>query len=374
MTNKELYKKVLGCYAGSSIGASMGAAVEWICLPNGGYKALEEKLGWVEDLIPWVQKGRFVRYWNGPLLQYFDMDCPAGMTEDGAELKYLTAMAIVNKKGRINVNDLADMWRKNIKREHIGYLVNPHIVIFYDRLMAGNDMTRLRASDVGTGSYWPGMVDVQMMISPIGIINAGDPEQAAMDAFDVGSIMQSRIGFGLDLGAAIAAAVAEGFNPNATIDSVVDAAKRYVATPVREIIDEAIEIAVKYPDLKSVRQPFFDKYSWLPAFDGMEVLSEALACFYIAKGNAAQAIIGGTNFGRDTDCIACVAGAIAGAFSGSDALKDGWIETVNSALKQSPYTMQSLSLDQVSEGLYEAILANRTRLQSQINVIDANNK
>ena len=370
MKDSLLYKKILGSYAGSSIGAAMGAAVEWICLPNGGYKAIEDKLGWVEDLLPWTQQERVVRYWNSPRLQYYHMECPAGMTEDGTELKYLTAMAIIEKKGRITVHDLAEQWRQKIRREHIGYLINPHIVIYYDRLKAGDEMTRLHPGDIGTGSYWPGMVDVQMMISPVGIINAGDPEQAALDAFNVGSIMQSRIGFGLDLAAAVCAAVAEGFKPDATVDSVIEASKRYVAKPVQEVIDEAIDIAIRYPDLKSVRQPFFDKYSWLPAFDGMEVLAEALACFYIAKGDVRQAIIGGANFGRDTDCIAAVAGAIAGSFSGSDALPPAWIETVDRAVASSPYTLQDRSLHEMASGLYEAVLNNASRLRNQLRVVE----
>lgn len=373
MRDTQLYKKILGSYAGSSVGAAMGAAVEWICNPHGGYQAIEKEYGWVEELLPWTQKERAVRYWNSPKLQYYHMDCPAGMTEDGTELKHLTAKAIVEKRGRIQVQDLAEYWRNEIRREHIGYLVNPHIKIYYDRLKAGDDMTRLSPGDIGTGSYWPGMVDVQMMISPVGIINAGDPEQAALDAFNVGSIMQSRIGFGLDLGAAIAAAVAEGFKPDATVDSVVAAAKRYVAAPVQEIIDEAIDLAIRYPDLKSVRQPFFDIYSWKPAFDGMEVLAESLACFYIAKGNVREAVIGGTNFGRDTDCIACVAGAIAGAFSGSDALPEAWIDTVDQAVASSPYTLQDRPLREMAGGLYEAVVNNAGRLRNQLQVVDALN-
>jgi ADP-ribosylglycohydrolase len=374
MEQTVLYKKILGSYAGSSIGAAMGAAVEWICNPHGGYKAIEEKYGWVEELLPWTQKERSVRYWNSPKLQYYHMDCLAGMTEDGTELKHLAAQTIINKKGRINVHDLADMWRAKINRDHIGYLINPHIVIYYDRLMAGDDMTRIPPGDIGTGSYWPGMVDVQMMISPIGIINAGDPEQAALDVFNVGSIMQSRIGFGLDLGAAISASVAEAFNPNATVDSVIEASKRYVAKPVQEIIDEAIEIAICNPDLKSVRQPFFDKYSWLPAFDGMEVLAEALACFYVAKGDVRKAVIGGTNFGRDTDCIACVAGAIAGAFSGSDALPEEWIDTVDHAVANHPYTVQDKPLREMASGLYEAVISNQNRIENQLNVLKELNR
>src|SRR5690606_24542139 len=105
-----LYKKILGSYAGSSIGAAMGAAVEWVCNPHGGYKAIEEKYGWVEELLPWTQQERAVRYWNSPKLQYFYMECLPGMTEDGTELKHLTAETIIDKKGRITVHDLAGKW------------------------------------------------------------------------------------------------------------------------------------------------------------------------------------------------------------------------------------------------------------------------
>jgi ADP-ribosylglycohydrolase len=106
----------------------------------------------------------------------------------------------------------------------------------------------------------------------------------------------------------------------------------------------------------------------------MEVLAEAMACFYIAKGNASQAIIGGTNFGRDTDCIACVTGAIAGAFSGSDALSESWIDTVDKAVASSPYTLQKQPLREVSTGLYEAVLNNSERLRKQLNTIAALNE
>ena len=81
MENK-LFNKVMGCYAGGSIGAAMGAAVEWVGLPHGGYKAIYDEYGWVTEPLPWKQAERDVRYWNGFRLHYYAMDLPAGMTED----------------------------------------------------------------------------------------------------------------------------------------------------------------------------------------------------------------------------------------------------------------------------------------------------
>ena len=50
-----------------------------------------------------------------------------------------------------------------------------------------------------------------MMVSPLGIINACNPEQAALDAFEVSTILQSPYGYECDIAAAICAAIAESF-------------------------------------------------------------------------------------------------------------------------------------------------------------------
>ncbi len=372
LRKSRLYDKVLGCIAGGSIGASMGAALEWVALPTGGYKALEEKFGGlVEELLPWSQADRDVRYWNGPILHYYAIDHPAGMTEDGTELKYLIAKAIIEKGGPITVDDLADVWRRDIDPETIGYIINPHIRIFVDRLSGGNSVTRIPPSELGGMTHWPGMVDAMMMVSPIGALHAGDPRQAALDTRNAASILQSRIGYGLDCAAAEAAAVAEAMRPGATVESVIEAAKSYVAAPVAEVIDEAIAIAAQYPDIRAVREPFFKKYGWLPAFDGMEVLAESMALFYITRGDARLSIIGGSNFGRDTDCIACIAGAIAGAFCGASKLPVHWIDTVETAVSHCKITVQDRSMRDTSEDLTQVILDLAAARNRQVKAIEA---
>ncbi len=348
-----LFEKIYGCIAGSSIGASMGAAVEWTSVSGGGYKAIEEKYGWVDKLLSWKQEERDVRYHNaGPKIHYFHMECAPGTTEDGTELKHLMCATIIEKGGRITSKDLAKIWIRDIKRKHIGYLINPHIVISYDRLKSGDAISKLPPNLLGMLGYWPGSVDACMMVFPLGIINACDPWQAAQDAREVCSLLQSPIGGGLECPAAIAAAVAEAFNPKATVGSVIEAACGYVIPRVTEEIKDAVEIARTYGDVKKIRDPFYKRFSaTYPFGDALEVLAEALGVFYASGGDPKAAIIGGTNFGRDTDCIASIAGGIAGALKGSKEIPSDWIQTVDQAMQANPYTLQKKTLREASSEL-----------------------
>lgn len=367
-----LFKKVYGSIAASNIGSAMGAAVEWVSVPGGGWKAIEEKWGWVEEFLPWVQEERDVRYWNSsPPLRYKRMDMPPGMTEDGAEIRYLLTLAIIEKGGRITVDEMADVWRREIKREDIGRLVNPHLKIHMDRLWAGDENTRIPPRLIGTLTPWPGLVDAPHMIGPIGIINAGDPFQAALDAAEVSTLLQPPASGGVEASKAIAAATAEAMRPNATVDSVIDAALSNVSLHTRQIIEETLEIARKHPDTREIREPIRRHFApTYPYADGVEAAAEAIALFYITKGDVREGIIGATNLGRDTDCIGGMLGSICGAFKGVDNVPAEWIETVQKAIDSNPYTVQKRSMEDLAEALTRVLLTHAKNLRRQADEIE----
>lgn len=372
MHETELFKKVYGSVAASNIGSAIGAAVEWVSVPGGGWKALEEHFGWVETLLPWVQHDRQVRYWNNsPPLRYQHMDMPAGMTEDGAEIRYLLELAIIQKMGRVTVEDLAEVFRREIKREDIGRLVNPHIVIHLDRLRAGDENTRIHPRLIGSMTPWPGLVDAAHMIGPVGIINAGDARQASLDTIDVCSLLQPPVSGGTEGSRVIAAATAEAFRPNATVDSVVEAARGNVSLHTRQILDEALEIAAKHPDLRDIREPI--RKHFMPTYpyaDAVETAAEALALFWITKGDVREGLIGATNIGRDTDCIGGMLGSICGAFKGIDGVPAEWVDTVQQAIDANPYTLQKLSMRQTAEKLTEAVKMNLSAMRRQVSEME----
>ncbi len=370
--HNKLFKKIHGSVAAANIGSAMGAAVEWVSVPGGGWKAIEEKWGWVEGFMPWIQKDRDVRYWNNsPLLHYYHMDMEPGMTEDGAEIRYLLALAIIEKQGRVNVDDLANVWKKHIKREDIGRLVNPHIVIHYDRLMAGNGITRIPPRMIGSMTPWPGLVDAPHMIGPIGIINACDPEQAAFDAAEVSLLIQPPESGGTESSKVIAAATAAAFEPDATVESIIEATRMNVSVNTRGIIDEALEIAAKYPDIKAIREPIRKHFApTYPYADGVETAAEVMALFAITKGDVREGMIGATNLGRDTDCIGGMLGPICGAFKGIDEVPAEWVSQVEKAISNNAYTMQKLNMEELSAGLYDALNASRSAMAARLAKFD----
>ncbi len=68
-----------------------------------------------------------------------------------------------------------------------------------------------------------------MSISPMGIINACNPRQAALETFDVAGLIHAGDStFCRDGACAMAAAVAEAMKPVATVDSILDASTAYL--------------------------------------------------------------------------------------------------------------------------------------------------
>ncbi len=67
------------------------------------------------------------------------------------------------------------------------------------------------------------------------------------------------------------------------------------------------------------------------AWIGEEAVATALWCVLKAKGDFDESIIRGANSSGDSDSIACIAGSIAGALGGADALARHWIDGVERA-------------------------------------------
>lgn len=366
MADSVLFKKVYGSVAAANIGSAIGAAVEWVSVPGGGWKALEEHFGWVDTLLPWVQQDRNVRYWNNsPPLRYRHMDMAPGMTEDGAEIRYLLELAMIEANGRVTVEDVAEVWKREIKREHIGRLVNPHIIIHLDRLKAGDANTRIHPRLIGSMTPWPGLVDAAHMIGPVGIINAGDARQASLDAIDICSLLQPPTSGGTEGSRVIAAATAEAFRPDATVESIIAAALDNISLHTRQIIEEALVLSENH-DVRTIREPI--RKHFMPTYpyaDAVETAAEALVLFRITDGDVREGLIGATNIGRDTDCIAGMLGSICGAYKGIDGVPAEWVDTVQSAISANDYTMQRLTMRETAERLTEAVRANLARLERQ---------
>ncbi|MBI4286306.1 MAG: ADP-ribosylglycohydrolase family protein, partial [Chloroflexi bacterium] len=186
-----------------------------------------------------------------------------------------------------------------------------------------------------------------MSISPVGIINACDPRQAAQDVYDVASLIHE--GYARDAACCVAAAVAEAFNPEAAVEPVLEAATAYLDRQSELIpyIERALELARRSQSYEDFRASFYEQclLSWpqtdfsgnLPregfydTAEPRETVPTALALFYLASGDYRQSVLYAANFGRDSDTIGAIVGAISGAYQGVDAVPVEWLRKVNEA-------------------------------------------
>src|SRR5690606_28453151 len=177
LTEKELsmapslYDRIYGCNAAVVISNSMGDVTEGL-----SYQEIEQRFGFVDELLP-QRKERRVQHrdWGEPKVRHAHYR-PPGMTEDGIERHRLLCTAIIEKGGRVDVWDLARVWVRDIHREYFGYVLGAHDRTVYDLLLAGMPPTE-------TGRYadWPTFIGTSKMMLPVGMVNAGNPDQAARD-------------------------------------------------------------------------------------------------------------------------------------------------------------------------------------------------
>jgi len=285
--------KVLGCLLGGLAGDAMGAPVEgWT------YPRIEKEHGWLNDF--------------------------SGDGTDDSAIKAILCEAILAHNGHVTADEFADSFLKNKD-------ANYHLFYIPVRNMLHRLEERL-VLPVNAG--WGNMQSSSsaMAISPMGIINACNPRQAARETFDVAGLVHAgETGFCRDGACAVAAAVAEALSPDATPDSVAAASFAYLhpasAAEMTGLIQRSLAWAKEAGNYAAFRERYYNSDALRPVMcDSRETVPAALALFWLARGDAAQAVECAANFGRDADTIATMSGAIAGAFSGVDALRPGWLE------------------------------------------------
>lgn len=341
-----LRDKFFGCIAGVHIGSSMAAPVEgW------SYQRIEEKYGTLNTLLPYHHYAHLNDWVREP-----------GTTEDGVERQKLMITAIIEKRDRISAEDLRSVWIRHIKPESIGKVSEP-----FEAELLAMAKTQIPAADIGKYCDYAGLVSMARSCHPLGLINAGDAEGAIRDVYEVGQLYQAANSRGLQWAAVTACGIAAATKQDATVDSVLGAifdncrpreeSNIKDAGVVREI-ERALEKTAHCMDFREMRVEFDGLYSGqgIPYAQSYanEVVSKAICVFRMTKGNTYDAMIAGVNMGRDTDCLTAVAAGISGALTGGSSVPEELVRQVDYSTSINPYTNSQRTLQETSDGLYEA--------------------
>lgn len=298
--NSALYQKILGCLLGGLIGDAMGAPVEgW------NYKDIIETFGEISDFN--------------------------GEGTDDSFVKGLLCKALAENDGDITADEFAQAFLDSVSEKNGYDLLYIPVKNMYHKIQDGVCLP----VDAGYGNMQSS--SSAMAISPLGIVNACNPRQAAMEAYEAAGLIHSGpASFCRDAASAIAAAVAEAFRPGATVQSVLLASTAWLhktsAQAMVAAIRHALDLADECRGYAEFREKYYLSGCLRPVLcDSRETVPCALALFGLAEGDPERSVLYGANFGRDADTIATMAGAIAGAFRGVGSFPPAWLEKISHA-------------------------------------------
>lgn len=320
--------RAVQCLAGAAVGDALGGATE-------GFEAHEiaahyggPVTGIVESIRRATNTVKLVSpFWKGD-----------GHVTDDTLMTRVLVRTYAAKRDHLDAYDMEryvvpalvdePMWIPELDREDL----------LYQRLFLAEKwlVLRLRHGHVDPRDGGVGNIvncGAAMYIAPVGLINAGDPEGAYTEAIALTDAHQSS--YGREAAGVLAAAVAAAATPGADPASVVDASLRLAKDATRDAIEAVAEAAAgldgwRDGGLAVLRTAFapFDSVGENYAEPGrdartpsrthaIEEVPLALGFLVATRGDYLEAMLGGVNYGRDSDSIASMAGALAGALGSS---------------------------------------------------------
>jgi len=297
ITSTTLYQKTLGCLIGGLIGDAIGTPSEGL-----EYNEIEARFGWIED---------------------FDCD-----GTDDTVMKDLLAEALLRSGGYATLDDWAQVW---LDRWQAIFGAKQQ-KFFISVLHTAQKLKRHAVPRMAALGNMPSSSSA-MCISPVGVVNACNPTQAALQAYNLAGLIHVHdVGFCQDGAAAIAAAVAAAMHPQATVDSVLDAAAQTIlplsGEQMRARIAQALDLASTCDTYDIFRQTVYarrEHFFCRITCDSRETVPLALALVALGQGDVERCVTYAANLGRDADTIGTMCGAIAGALGGVESIREDWL-------------------------------------------------
>jgi ADP-ribosylglycohydrolase len=252
------------------------------------------------------------------------IDTFAGDGTDDSLMATLLADALFASGGHAGADRWAEQWVDQRDRmQAIRDRFFPSVLHTADKLAWGFPPRRVAAGNMPSSSS-------AMCIWPVGLVNAGDPRAAADQAYALaGLIHVGEVDFCQDAAAAVAAAVAVGLRPGTSVADARDEALTTLhptsGAPMRELIQDAVGEAKAASGYEEFRERYLQRFRRPIACDSRETVPAAFALMTLAEGDLRRGVELAANFGRDTDTIATMTGALCGAIGGPDTIPEAWL-------------------------------------------------
>ena len=328
-----LESKILGCLYGGAAGDAIGAPAE-----GRDTAEIEARYGQILGLV---------EPWDGP----GPLGKGDGRYTDDTHMIRILSQIYLDVGGHLDIFEFAKRIVPPIAFEKRYVAEYGKDMLLLDRLFYPERWLYMRLCLANCDPRIGGIGNMvncgaAMYASPVGIINAADPERAYREAIEIFTAHQTS--YGLEAAGVMAAAVAAAFIPGITVDEILESALHVAREGTRLALDAVLETAARYSVWEDAMVPLRDAMrpydgaaenmhdrgngsdEWNPSrLKSIEEVPIALAMLKVTNGDLQKAIFGGTNYGRDCDSIAGMAGSIAGAMHGFEAVPTEWVEAID---------------------------------------------
>lgn len=322
----ELRDKIWGSFAGLAIGDAMGMPFHELTPDE------------ISSRCGGLAKGFYGLFHD----EFIHLGYQAGQVTDDTTLTIVTARAILKYKGEISseqfVSELSEWVKNNQATWQHGNVYGPSTKAAFNHYLNGKFDTHLdhKRSWISSGTS-NGAI---MRVSPAGWATPGRIQAAIEMACNV-TFPTHPTDVALSAAAGMAAAVSQALTSSATVSSVIDATLEGVILGEKLGKKLARQTAQRYPlpnlELalnlaEKARDPVeasaLIRKTIGSHFHVSETLATVMGIFYAAKGDFKTGVIAAINNGGDSDTIASIYGALAGALNGIQVIPKDWITTV----------------------------------------------
>ncbi|SDR96732.1 ADP-ribosylglycohydrolase family protein [Microterricola viridarii] len=318
-----IHDRARGAIIGLAIGDAMGAPTEGMTI-----SAIRE------------QFGRVTGYLSGD----------AAGTDD-TEYAVLCAQGVLAQGSALSAEGVMAQWVGAVSHQKGGFFGAG----FSEMVAISNFIKGVTPPRSGQENYEQWSDGAAMRVAPIGIFALGDPVEAARLAGIDASVSHARDG--IYCGQAIAAAVAVAMVSD-DFEAVLAAGVAALPTDSwsHRLVTRALGLARAAGSVEEAESILYEEisllhYPWADA--GPEALALAFGLFAASKGDFATVIESSVNIGRDSDTIAAMTGAMAGAMIGYSAIPEAWSAQVIQVMGRCILSTAGTNLLELADALVE---------------------
>jgi len=217
-----------------------------------------------------------------------------------------------------------------------------------------------------------------MYLAPVGAVNAGNAREAYKEGIEIAGSHQSS--FGREAAGVFAGCVAHGFTPGVTANEIIETAIELANDGTKKAIQAVYAKAKTLTDWKTAIAPLREAFKPYDTLEdeyrqqgddarkpsrllSIEELPIALGMLVVSKGSYREGVLGGVNYGRDSDSIATMTGAISGAMNGVKGIPQEWLTKVETASRRN-FAESAALLTSIAKEIREKDLARASKVRS----------